>query len=282
MPRMPPRDTGFVNADAQEDFQRARRRQAVAALGRRLSLAGDVEAMLPFDEVVAELGRTGEVDRGLQVVPTDAIIGTVDRGKEFDRSFRPTSSQVRGRWEAIAKATRRGEGLPPIQLYKVGDVYFVRDGHHRVSVARAQAGARSTRYVTEVLTRVGAERGLRVADLPLKGHERLFRERVPLDPEAAAGVTLTDPWQYGALAEAVEGWAYRASQDRGETLDRRSAARAWFDEEFAPVTRMLRDAGLVDAGETDADAYVRLGGLRYRLMRTMDWNEDIVERLKRS
>jgi hypothetical protein len=277
---MPPRDTGFVNADAQDDFQRARRRQAVASLGRRLSLAGDVEAMLPFDEVVAELGRTGEVSRGLQVVPTDAIVGTVDRGKEFDRSFRPTSSQVRGRWERIAKAQRRGEALPPIDLYKVGDVYFVRDGHHRVSVARAQGRREIDAYVTEVTTRVGAQRDLKLTDLPLKGHERLFRERVPLDPEAAAGVTLTDPWQYGGLAEAVEGWAYRASQDRGETLNRRAAARAWFEEEFTPVTRMLRDAGLVDAGETDADAFVRLGGVRYRLMRTMDWNDEVIERLR--
>ena len=278
---MPPRDTGFVDADAQEDFLRARRRQAIASLGRRLSRTGDVEAMLPFDEVVSELGRTGEIDRGLQVVPTDAIVGTVDRGKEFDRAFRPTSRQVRGRWERIAKAARRGEALPPIEVYKVGDVYFVRDGHHRVSVARAQGRGAIDAYVTEVTTRVGADHDLRVSDLPLKGHERLFRERVPLDPEAAAGVTLTDPWKYGDLAEAVEGWAYRASRDRGEILDRRSAARAWYEEEFAPVTKMLRDAGLVDSGETDADAYTRLGGVRYRLMRTMDWNEDVVDKLRK-
>ena len=278
---MPPPDTGFANADAQDDFLRARRRQAVAAIGRRLSRTGDVEAMLPFDEVVAELGRVSEVDRGLQVVPIDAIVGTVDRGKEFDRSFRPTSSQVRGRWERIAKAMRRGEPLPPVQLYKVGDVYFVRDGHHRVSVARALGRREIEAFVTEVVTRVGASRGLRRSDLPLKGHERLFRERVPLDPEAAAGVTLTDPWKYGDLAEAVEGWAYRASQDRGEILDRRSAARAWYEEEFVPVTRMLREAGLVGVRETDADAYARLGGVRYRLMRTMDWNEDVIETLQR-
>jgi hypothetical protein len=278
---MPPRTTGFVHADVQDDFQRARRRQAVASLGRRLSRTGDVEAMLPFDEVVSELGRTGEVDRGLQVVPIDAIVGTVDRGKEFDRSFRPTTSQVRGRWERIAKAMRRGEALPPIELYKVGDVYFVRDGHHRVSVARTLGRREIEGRVIEVTTKVGADRGLKVSDLPLKGHERLFRERVPLDPEAAAGVTLSDPWKYGDLAEAVEGWAYRASQDRGENLDRRTAARAWYEEEFAPVTRMLREAGLVASGETDADAFTRLGGARYKLMRTMDWNEDVIETLQK-
>jgi hypothetical protein len=114
----------------------------------------------------------------------------------------------------------------------------------------------------------------------MKGHERLFRERVPLDAEAAAGVTLTDPWKYGELAEAVEGWAYRASHDRGELLDRRTAARAWYEEEFVPVTKMLRDAGLVQSGETDADAYARVGGVRYRVMRTMDWNDAVIEALQ--
>jgi hypothetical protein len=277
---MAPRQTGFATSDAQDDFLRVRRRQAIAALGRRLGRTGDVEAMLPFDEVVAELGRLAERDRGLQVVPLDAIVGTVDRGKEFDRSFRPTSSQVRGRWERIAQMMRRGEPLPPVKLYRIGEVYFVRDGHHRVSVARAVGNREIDAYVTEVITRVGAERGLRLRDLPLKGHERLFRERVPLPPEEAAGVTLSEPVMYGDLGESVEAWGFRASQDRADLLDRPTTARAWFHEEFAPVTARLREAGLVGRDETDGDAYVRLAGLRYRLMRTLDWDEDVVERLR--
>jgi hypothetical protein len=208
--------------------------------------------MLPFDEVVGELGRIAERERGLQIVPIDAIVGTVDRGKEFDRSFRPTSSQVRGRWERIAKAMRRGEALPPVKLYRIGEVYFVRDGHHRVSVARALGRREIDGYVIEVATRVGAERG----------------------------VHLSDPERYGDLAEGVEAWGFRASQDREELLDRPTAARAWYREEFAPVTAMLREARLVGRRETDADAYVRLAGLRYRLMRTMDWDEDVIERLR--
>jgi hypothetical protein len=276
----PPRDTGFANADAQDDFLRARRRQALTALGRRLGRTGDVEAMLPFDEVVAELGFVAERDRGLQVVPIDAIVGSVDRRTEFDRAFRPTTSQVRGRWERIARLMRRGEPLPPVKLFRVGEVYFVRDGHHRVSVARALGRREIDAYVTEVVTRVGAERGLRMSDLPLKGHERLFRERVPLPPEEAAGVHLSRAEQYGQLAESVEAWGYRACQDRGELLDRPTMARAWYAEEFVPVTTRLREAGLVGRRETDADAYMRLAGQRYLLMRTLDWDDEVVERLR--
>jgi hypothetical protein len=273
-------DTGFPGADAQDDFLRARRRQTLRRLTRGLG-GGDVDVILPFDEVVAELGRVGEREVGLQAVALDTIVGTVDRGKEFDRAFRPTSSQVRGRWERLANAMRRGESVPPVDLYRVGEVHFVRDGHHRVSVARALGRRDIDARVVEVLTRVGADRSLTLADLPLKGHERLFRERVPLAPQQAVRVRLSDPWKYGEVAEGVEAWGFRAIQSRGELLSREEVARAWFEEEFVPVVEMLRDAGLVGRGETDADAYERLGGVRYRLWRTMDWNEEIVERLSR-
>jgi hypothetical protein len=274
------RDTGFPSADAADDFLRARRRRTLRRLGRAVGRgSGDVDLILPFDEVVAELGRVAEHGLGLRIVELDAIVGTVDRTRGFDRQFAPTSDVTRGRWERIAQAMRRGQAMPPVSLFKVGDAYFVRDGHHRVSVARALGRHDIDAYVTEVRTRVGAARDLRVGDLPRKGHERLFRERVPLAPEAAGRVALSDPWGYGALAESVEAWAYRVSQDRDELLDRAQVAHAWYEEEFAPVTTMLRDAGLIRDGETDADAYVRLGGERYRLMRTMDWNEDVIRGL---
>jgi len=277
---MPARDTGFPSRDATDDFMRARRRQTLRRLARRVALTpGDVDVILPFDEVVAELGRVGERELGLQGVELDSIVGTVDKPHGFDRSFRPTSPRVRGRWERIAQAMRRGESIPPVSLYRVGDVHFVRDGHHRVSVARALGLRDVDAYVTEVLTRIGAERTLTVADLPVKGHERLFRERVPLPRQAAERVALSDPWRYGVLAEAVEGWGFRAAQERGELLDRAATARAWFEEEFVPVTTMLREAGLVDADEGDADAYLRLGNERYQLMRTVVWDENVVRRL---
>jgi hypothetical protein len=239
----------------------------------------DVNVILPFDEVVAALGRRGERRLGPQTIPLDSIVGSVDRPREFDRRFLPTSSRVRQRWERIAAAQRRGEAMPPIDVYRIGNLHFVKDGHHRVSVARALGYEDINAYVTEILTEVGADEKMRLRDLPLKSHERLFRERVPLPEEARKQVQLSDEWRYAALAEAVEAWGFRVMQDRGELMSRAEVAEAWYRDEYEPVVRLLRDAGLTGRG-TETEAYMRVAHLRYLLLRTHQWDEAVVEAVR--
>jgi hypothetical protein len=277
---MPPLPTGLTVADAQDDFMRARRRQAVSRLARFLSRErGDIDVILPFDEVVAALGRVSERDLGLHALPLDSIVGTVDRRSGFDREFRPTTSRVRTRWERIAAAMRRGDPLPPISVYRIGEVHFVKDGHHRVSVARALGLRDIDAFVTEVVTEVGADRALRLSDLPSKDYERLFHERVPLPAEARERIRLGDPYDYARLAEGVEAWGFRVIQDRAELLDRRAVARQWYEREYKPVVAMLREAGMLGAG-TEAEAYMDVANERYRLLRTHEWSEDVLARLR--
>jgi len=274
-------DTGFPTSDAQSDFSRARRRRALARLAARLrGEPGDVNVILPFDEVVEALGRVSQQELGLQTIPLDSIVGTVGRGTEFDRSFRPTSNRTRPRFERIANAQRRGESMPPISVYRIGDMHFVRDGHHRVAVARAQGREDIDAYVTEVRTRVPIDQALRVGQLPLKSHERLFRERVPLADSEFEEVRVSDPWRYAQLAEGVEAWGMRLMQNSREFLSRPDVARLWLHDEFRPVVAMMREADLIGNG-TDADAYMRLASERYRLMRTHEWNDAVIERLRR-
>jgi hypothetical protein len=275
-------DTGFPTQDAQSDFSRARRRQALSRLARRLRREpDDVNVILPFDEVVDALGWRGERRIGLKVILLDSIVGTVDRSRDFDRSFRPTSRRVRRRWESIAEAIRRGQSMPPIDVYKIGDLYFVRDGHHRVSVARAMGLDTIDAYVTEVITAVGAEQRTKLRDLALKSHERLFFDRVPLPPKLRARIQLTDEWRYAELAESVEAWGFRAMQELGEFMTRDAVAESWFRDEYSPVAEMLREADLIGSG-TETEAYMRVAGLRYLLLRTHEWSDDVVERLRDS
>ena len=149
-------DIGLSWVDVEDDFSRARRRQLLARLAGWLRRQPDVNRILSFDEVTAALGWRGEHYLGLQTIQLDTVAGTVDSLRDFDRSFRPTSNRVRQRWERLDLAQRRGAAIPPIDVYRLGDLHFVKDGHHRVSVARAAGQKTIEAYVTEVLTRAPA------------------------------------------------------------------------------------------------------------------------------
>jgi hypothetical protein len=273
-------DTGFSVADAQNDFARARRAQVLSRLAAWLRHGpDDVDVMLPFDEVVSALGRAGERRIGVQTIPVDSIVGSVDRGKEFDRRFRPTSGRVRERWQRLALAHRRGEAIPPIEVYRVGDMHFVYDGHHRVSVARALNLAVIDAYVTVVHTRLSAAGICHRRDLLIKDYRRIFLERVPLAGEARAAVMLTDPWDYAELAESIEAWGFRLMQQERAFLDRATVAQRWYDEEFLPVVRMTREADMLDTA-TDAEAYMWVACERYRLIRTHRWDDEVIAALR--
>jgi hypothetical protein len=274
-------DTGSPRQDAQEDFTRQRRRQAFERLVNRLRREpSDVNVILPYEEVIAALGFSGRRELGVEPIPVDSIVGSVDRTVDFDRSFRPTSGKTRDRWERIALALRRGEPMPPISVYRIGELHFVRDGHHRVSVARAHGLAEIEAEVTQVFTQLGTDSEIRLANLPMKGHERMFRERVPLPPAAYDEVHVRDPWDYAMLAEGVEAWGFRAMQERGTHMTRQEVARVWLEEEYRPVVQVLRESDLL-GDRTDAEAYMRVVTERYRLLRTHSWSPEIWQRLTR-
>ena len=277
---MSSRDTGFPRADAEHDFLRARRRQVLSRLSNWLRREpDDVNIMLPFHEVVDALGWASERRIGLRVIRLDSIVGSVDRGRDFDRRFRPTSGRVRERWERLALATRRGENIPPIEVYRVGDLHFIIDGHHRVSVAYSMRLSTIDAYVTDVGTKLNPS-GIRFrGDLIVKDYRRLFLERVPLTGQARAAVVLSDAWDYAKLGEHVEAWGFRLMQDDGVFHDRATVAAKWFADEYQPVVQMLHQADLI-GDRTEAEAYMWVAGERYRLIRTHRWDDEVIEAVR--
>jgi hypothetical protein len=144
-------ETGFPQADVEDEFLRARRQQVLAEMGRRLrhqpAAAGRLRTL---DEAIPVPGRRGGRYRGLQTIRLDKIVGTAEPRSDFDRHFRPTSNHVRERWEQVALAQRRGAAIPPIEVYRAGGLHFVSDGLHRVSIAAATGQQVIDAYVTEV------------------------------------------------------------------------------------------------------------------------------------
>jgi hypothetical protein len=149
-------DTGVASVDAEDDFTRARRRHVLDQLGSWLRRDPGETSLLRFDEVVSALGFCGEYYLGLRTIRLDTVVGTVEETRDFDRRFRPVSARDRQRWEMLDQAERHGAVIPPVEVYRVGDRHFVKDGRHRVSVAIATGQEMIDADVTEVLTRLPA------------------------------------------------------------------------------------------------------------------------------
>jgi hypothetical protein len=276
------RDTGSPRADAEADFLRARRLQVIAALTARLlrKESGDRRA-LSFQEVVDALGLVDEVSLGIRVIPVDRIVGSVDKVRDFDPKFRPRSDVSRGRFERIDEAVRRGEPLPPIDVYQVGEIYFVRDGHHRVAVHRALELDEIEADVRLVRTLVEPDDVYAHSDLAARELRRLFLQRVPVPRSGRHALILSDPEKYPWLAEMVEAWAARLVFAEGAPIDRATAARRWYAEEFAPVVALIEEGDLLDDDETEADAYMRVAGERYAVFHNHAWNTEVIAELGR-
>jgi hypothetical protein len=131
------------------DFSRARRKALLGRIGTRLRREAATDGLPCFDDLKKIPGAVGRIYRGLRTVPVAQIGGSVGRCSEFDRDFMPARASMEERWKRIDRAYHRGEELPPVSLYKVGDFYFVLDGHHRVSVARYHGVEWIDAYVTE-------------------------------------------------------------------------------------------------------------------------------------
>jgi hypothetical protein len=143
--------TGMPMLDAQDDFRRARRAHAAACVGRLFGRRmSSVRPRTLAESAVAPVGAAR-----LEVVPLRSIVGTVEPTLHFDAEFRPASEVVRARWERIALAHRQGVGLPPVSLWRRCDGYYVFDGRHRVSVARALGHADIDAWVNRCPARAG-------------------------------------------------------------------------------------------------------------------------------
>lgn len=274
------RDTGSPRADAEFDFLRVRRNQTLSKLANWVRQdTQDLDETLSFSEVLDAIGRRGERSLGVQLIPLDQIVGSVDKVRDFDRRFRPTSDRSRQRWERLAEKSRLGEYLPPIDVYKLGNLYFVRDGHHRVSVARAQGASHIEAHVSEIDTVIDTEGIGGRRDLDAKNWGLRFLKRVPLTGERRAAISCADGSNYHRLAEMIEAWACRLMHDEGAYFDKATMAQRWFDEEYSHVLALIDDAGVRGADETGADAYIRVARERYRLIREHDWNADVLKRI---
>ena len=249
-----------------QDFRSARQKANLREILSHLS--GESNALLPFDEVRQKLRAQVGSKKILKDIPIASIIGSVNRYQDFTRDFLPGRNILEERWANIEAADRGMEGLPPIEAYQMGDVYFVDDGNHRVSVAK-QLGAKEIQaYVTEVRTRVPLSPDTRPEDLILKFEYAEFLENTNLDqtrPEADLSVTV--PGQYEVLQEHIAVHRYYMGLEQKHDITPFEAAADWYDKVYLPVISIIREHGLLldFPKRTEADLYLWLAEHRATL-----------------
>ncbi len=241
---------------AREDF-----RQATHSAWRRriwTKLTGRRNDLLPFEDVRRSLGFDGQRYRGLQPVPLDRIVGSLDRNHDFDRVFMPTQVHSRSKWMSVDAAYMMGTVLPPISLYKVGDAYFVVDGHHRVSVARQKQQTFIDAEVIEVQSRVPVTENLALDDLDVLAAYRGFLEQTKLDVlRPDQNVRLTMPGDYMRMLDHIRMHKYFVEVEQSRELSWEEAVAHWYDHVYLPVIETIRRKNLLRgfSNLTEGDLY---------------------------
>jgi hypothetical protein len=249
---------GTMSRESRE-WKHARRsafvEEAVAVLKRQ---SGD---LLSFDQVHERLQLKHVRYLALQDVPLDRIVGSVGRYQDFTRAFFPRGEHLRHRWQNIERLLATGQGVPPVELYKVGDVFFVRDGNHRVSVARHRRFSSIEALVWEYDAPVQLQPDSDIDELLCAAAREAFFERTHIDQLCPTlHIELTQPDGYDKLLQEVEQFQGILSTVEGRELSSDEAAALWCDIRYVPIVEIIRQRDILQdfPGRTETDLYLWL------------------------
>jgi hypothetical protein len=224
-------------------------------------LRGKWTDLLRFEDVKQRLRLRDERYLGLQNIEIDKIVGSVGRYRDFTRTFLPRTNAVRSRWQRLDALARGPEGFPPIEVYKIGDAYFVADGNHRVSVARQLGATTIEAYVTELPTAVPLDANTQPEDLLKKEGYADFLRETRLDRlRPGSSVILTEPDRYRQILEHIQVHRYFMGLEQGREISWDEAVASWYDNVYMPMIELIRNYNVLDRfpGRTEADLYAWL------------------------
>ena len=263
----PVRTPPYPAALAAQKFDRVYHKPLIRQLLRVFREKPD-EALLSFDQVQQLIRDRAEIDRGTQPIHIARIIGSVGRYRDFDRAFLPLSGANAERWKRLDVAMNELRDLPPIDVYQIGDVYFVRDGNHRVSVAKANGLDTIEARVTEISTMVPLTPETDVDDLIIKAEYAHFLRETMLDETRPdQRIELTEPGRYQILLEHVLVHRYYLGLQWGHEPSVAEAAASWYDNVYLPIIEAIKESGILKSfpRRTEADLYFWVAYHRERL-----------------
>jgi hypothetical protein len=241
------------------DFDAARFAAIMSDLIR--PLLGRPTELLAFDEVRERLQLASFVDRGVREVELARIVGTLDRGGEFSRVFLPRDPALRERWERMRRLAEGPQGFAPVELYQVGDLYFVVDGHHRVSVARALGAKTIEAQVREFPTPLEIPPNASLEDIERAVMARAradFLATAGIAPESAGDFLASEVGAYERLLDHIRVHRYFRGLEPGESPSWEEGVASWLRNVYRPMVDIVRQSGILAAfpGRTETDLYL--------------------------
>ena len=256
-----------------QDFQSARQKAGIQEVLARVT--GRSNQLLSYDEVAEKLKLQIRTERGLQNIPLNAIVGSVGRYTEFTRTFLPRHADDQNRWAGVKAAVEGDLGLPPIEVYKVGDVYFVVDGNHRVSIARQEGFDSIEARVIEFQTEVKLTPEIQPEDLIVKSEHADFLNKTRIhESRPNVELSVTSCCQYDKLMKQIHVSQYILQEEGKQDASLQDAAAYWYDTMYIPLTEAIRDRGLMHwfPNRTITDLYIWISENRAALEEELGWD----------
>lgn len=266
-------DSVTVSPSAKEDFRRARRQAALQHVYNRMT--GKSDELLSYDDVRRALKAKTQIERGLQEIPLDSIVGSVGRYTDFTRGFLPLSDNMEERWAKVYQVATDGTGWPPIQVYQIGDAFFVLDGNHRVSVARQLEMNTIQAFVTEIITKIPLSTDTKPDELICKSRYAEFLERTDLDKlRPKADLSVTAPGAYRILDEHIHVHHYYMGLNQQRDIPFKDAVTSWYDNVYMPIIQIVREKGLLHdfPNRTGTDLYIWVSQYQSELEEELGWD----------
>lgn len=245
---------------AEHDFQRAQTRALLSRLSNVFKPSR--EELLPFDAAKKLLRPEGETYTGLSAVPLDKIVGSEGRYRDFNRHFLPRKEYLRQRWVSIDKTHYEDINLPPVRLYEMGGVYFVRDGNHRVSVARSLGQVEIDAEVVSLQAKIRVEPDMGMDELKRAIIEyeknQFYGETKYVQTTGKDDLTFSEPGRYDTIREHVAVHKYFLNQDETKEIDFASALLSWYENVYSPIILAVKEEKILSLfpGRTGADLYL--------------------------
>lgn len=238
--------------------------------------------LLPFDEIKEKLDLWYGKDIGLVSVPLGSIVGSQGRYRNFTRHFLPLDENLRDRWKQIDSAVESGKDLPPVELYKVCNAYFVKDGHHRVSVAKAKKKVSIEAKVFEYNCDLSLDDKTDLEQVAILETYHLFLKNTGLKKTRSPDLHLTVLGGYPILMEHIQRHRFYLMGEKKMEVDIEAAAISWFDNIYTPMVVLINKNGIMEKfpHRTKTDFYIWISKYKNRLFQDvleLDETKDMVD-----